>query len=423
MNDQVSQKPRLAFVLDAFPALSETFILNQVTGLLDRDADLDLYAMIRRGPDQAHEDVHRYGLLDKTTYCPDMPQNKAARIGLGMVYWLKLFARQPSAALVTLSSKRHGRLATSLRLLYEVCPFFTPKRYDLVHCHFGHIGASIARMRQMNLMPGKLVVTFYGFDVSQRPKMEPAGYYDALFAQASRVLVLSQNMKENVAALGCPQDKITIHHLGVDSRKFPFKARSRQGDEPIRLLSISRLEEKKGLAYAIAALGQIKQQRDDFIYEIVGEGSLREPLQKQINELGLENHIKLLGWKTQDQVRAFLDKTHIMLAPSVTAKAGDQEGTPTAIAEALMMGLPVVSTLHSGIPEMIQHEVSGYLAPERDADALAQYLLKLFNEPESWATMGRAGSDYARREFDVNLLNDQLLEIYHQVLHPAEESR
>ncbi|MBL4701444.1 MAG: glycosyltransferase, partial [Phycisphaeraceae bacterium] len=195
---------------------------------------------------------------------------------------------------------------------------------------------------------------------------------------------------------------------------------SRQKGEPTRFASVARLAEKKGLEYALTALGQVIKRCDDFIYDIIGGGPLRESLEQQISKLGLTEHVNLLGWRTQDQVRAHLHESHVLLAPSVTAKAGDQEGTPTAIAEALMMGLPVLSTQHSGIPEMVQHDVSGYLVPERDVDALAAYLLKLMGNPQSWQALGQAGSDFARCEFDVNSLNDQLIEIYQTITQQTD---
>ena len=411
---------RLAFVLDEFPVLSETFILNQITGLIDRGLAPDLYALNRRGKDQAHEDVLSYGLLDQVTYSRALPAGKFSRIAQGMGLFAQCLLRSPLAALSAIIPWQHGQLAVSFRLIHELAPFFTSQKYDLIHCHFGQVGVSLARMRKMGLMPGKLVVTFYGFDASQRPKIEPPGYYDELFEQASRVLVLSNVMKRELIALGCPESKITVHHLGVDSRKFTFKLRSRQKGEPTRFVSVARLAEKKGLEYALTALGQVIKRCDDFIYDIIGGGPLRESLEQQISKLGLTEHVNLLGWRTQDRVRAHLHESHVLLAPSVTAKAGDQEGTPTAIAEALMMGLPVLSTQHSGIPEMVQHDVSGYLVPERDVDALAAYLLKLMGNPQSWQALGQAGSDFARCEFDVNSLNDQLIEIYQTITQQTD---
>ena len=411
---------RLAFVLGEFPALSETFILNQITGLIDRNLEPDLYALVKRDKDQAHEQVLRYGLLEKVSYCPQLPQGMIPRILGGMGRFASLFPKCPKAAISAINPLAHARLATSFRLLYQVAPFFTSKRYDLIHCHFGHIGVMVARMRRMGLMPGKLVVTFYGFDVSQQPKIEPPGYYDDLFEQASRFFVLSNVMKQDLVALGCPEENIIVHHLGVDSTQFTFKPRHLAPGQTVKLLSIARLSEKKGLEYAIAALGQILKQRQDFVYNIIGEGPLRSELEAQIKALGMENHIQLLGWRTQQQVREHLDDSHLLLAPSVTAKAGDQEGTPTAIAEALMMGLPVLSTYHSGIPEMVQHQVSGYLVPERDVDALAEHLLKLMDEPHTWQTMGQAGSYYARQEFDVNRLNDRAIELYREMIQQAD---
>lgn len=408
---------RVAFVLDRFPALSETFIVNQLAGLMDRGIEPDIYSLYRGDTQQIHQDVQRYDMLSKVAYCPDMPANKLKRLISGAGLFARLLPRHPRTAISSVNPLTHGKLATSMRLIHMACGFANAQAYDIVHCNFGHIGQLVALLRTMGLVPGKLVVQFYGFDASQRPKMEGPGYYDELFKQASAVMVLSNYMKKQLMDLGCPADKLVIHGTGAESARFPCKPRSLQPGEPIRLLSIARLCEKKGLEYAIAAIAQVLKVRRDFVLDIIGDGPLRQPLQKQIDQLGLSDHVHLLGWRIQEQVREQLDQSHILICPSVTARAGDQEGTPTVIVEALMMGLPVLSTLHSGIPDMVEHGVSGYLVPERDVDALAQYLLKLMDQPDDWPKMGQAGSEHARRKYDVNLLNDQLVEIYKQTIN------
>jgi colanic acid/amylovoran biosynthesis glycosyltransferase len=407
---------RVAFILDRFPLLSETFIVNQLAGLIDRGVVPDIYALNRGDTQQMHVDVQRYHLLDKVTYAPDLPAGKIGRLLSGAGLFARLLPRNPRAAMGCVNPCKHGHLATSMRLIHTAAPFFTAKRYDVVHCNFGHIGQAMATLRSMGLMPGKLVVQYYGFDASQRPKMEPAGYYDQLFAQASAVMALSNYMTKQLADLGCPQDKLVIHRTGADGTKFIYKPRTLTPGEPIRIISIARLQEKKGLEYAIDAIARIAAQRQDFIYQIIGDGPLRQPLEAQIQKLGLSDRIELLGWKVQEQVRELLDQSHLLLTPSVTARAGDQEGTPTVIVEGAMMGLPVLSTLHSGIPDMVLDGTSGYLVPERDVDALAASLCKLMDQPQDWPQMGKAGSDHIRKLFDVNGLNDQLVDIYRQVI-------
>jgi colanic acid/amylovoran biosynthesis glycosyltransferase len=123
----------------------------------------------------------------------------------------------------------------------------------------------------------------------------------------------------------------------------------------------------------------------------------------------------LLGWKTQQEVAEILGQAHVLLAPSVTAPSGDQEGTPVALMEAMAMGMPVIATRHSGIPEMVRDGENGFLVPERDPEALAERIAHLARHPEQWEALGRAGRAVVEREFDVNPLNDRLVEIYQRV--------
>jgi colanic acid/amylovoran biosynthesis glycosyltransferase len=151
-------------------------------------------------------------------------------------------------------------------------------------------------------------------------------------------------------------------------------------------------------------------------YSIVGDGPLRKSLEQLIGALGMGASIKVLGWKRQDEVVEILKTAHIMLAPSVTAADGNQEGIPNALKEAMAMGLPVVSTRHAGIPELVDDGVSGYLVPERDVEALVATLRRLIAQRERWPAMGRAGRDRIEDRYDASPLNDRLIEIYRQTL-------
>ena len=115
---------------------------------------------------------------------------------------------------------------------------------------------------------------------------------------------------------------------------------------------------------------------------------------------------------TQPEVARAIQRSHIFVLPSVTASDGDEEGTPTAIVEAMAAGLPVVSTRHSGIPEQVEDGVSGLLVAERDALGLANALKKLLQEPVRWSVMGSAGRRQAERAFDSRTLARDLLSLY-----------
>ena len=115
-----------------------------------------------------------------------------------------------------------------------------------------------------------------------------------------------------------------------------------------------------------------------------------------------------------------LESVHILLAPSVTSRDGDQEGIPVSLMEAMAMGLPIVSTQHSGIPELIENGVSGFLVPERDAGALYKKLKYLVDRPEMWSALGAQGIKCVEENYDINRLNDRLVHIFKNLVvnHP-----
>jgi colanic acid/amylovoran biosynthesis glycosyltransferase len=196
--------------------------------------------------------------------------------------------------------------------------------------------------------------------------------------------------------------------MGVDCNLFKFKRRIYTEKGKIKLISVARLTEKKGLKYSILALGNLIQQHKNVEYNIVGDGPLKKDLTDLVNKLNLNDNVRLLGQKSQTEVRELLDQSHILIAPSVTAKDGDQEGIPVAIMEAMAMGLPVISTLHSGIPELIENNVSGFLVPERDEIALGNAMLHLLNNPHNWGLYGKNGRKRIEEEYEVNKLNKKL---------------
>src|SRR6185436_3798725 len=200
------------------------------------------------------------------------------------------------------------------------------------------------------------------------------------------------------------------HHMGIDCGRFRFRARQKEPGQAPRLLSIARLVEKKGVEYAIRAAARLRGV--DFHYDIVGDGPLRPGLEQLVRELDVADRVNLLGWKQQTEVVQLLEQAHLLVAPSVTGRDGDQEGIPVAMMEAMAMGLPVLSTQHSGIPELVEDGRSGYLVPERDVDALAEGLKRLLTAPEQWAEMGEAGRRRVEADYDIHRLNDRLVGLF-----------
>ena len=407
---------RIAYLVGEFPSLSETFILNQIIGLLEKNCQVDIYGYEPSRTAKLHPDVTNYNLLNHTFYYKNLPKNYFIR--LITAFWLFLinFYRAPLLLLRSLDFNQFGHQALSFRLFYAVIPFIgNNKEYDVIHCHFGHNGLLGMNLRHIGALQGPLVTTFHARDITQKLSELGEDAYDALFLESQFLLPISEHWQKKLQKLGCDPSKILVHHMGIDCQKFTFIPRKYDGQGKVEIVSIARLVQKKGIEYGIRAIAHLKKQGYSVRYSVIGNGELYDELNQLISELNLTDSIYLLGWKHQDELLEILNSAHILLAPSVTSSQGDQEGIPVALMEALAMGLPVVSTQHSGIPELVDDGISGYLVPEYDAEALAEKLACLIDEPQGWAEMGEAGRHRVEKDFNIDKLNTALFDVFRSI--------
>jgi len=407
---------KIAFILDQFPSLSETFILNQITGLIDRGHEVDIYAEQPNQTSKIHPDVQKYKLLDRTYY-PQRPGNLLWRIGKAIKLLIANFHKAPITLLSALNFFQHGHYALTLRLFYMAILCLDKAPYDIVQCHFGYFGTLGMSLREIGAVKGKLVTAFHGLDLTGYIQEKGEKCYNKLFQLGDLFLPISECFKTRLTQLGCPKNKIIVHHTGIDGEKFKFIPRQMENCQSVQLITVCRLVEKKGVEYAIRAVAKLIKDDFKIEYNIIGDGILKETLQKIIEELDVVNQVKLLGWKQQEEILEYFNDSHILLAPSVTGENGDREGIPVAIMEAMAMGLPVISTIHSGIPELVQDNVTGFLVPERDINALAERISYLVKHQERWPEIGLAGRIYVEEHFNINKLNDRLVELYQKLLN------
>jgi colanic acid/amylovoran biosynthesis glycosyltransferase len=406
---------RIAFIVWQFPSLSETFILNQITGLSDRGHEVDIYASQRGDTSKMHPDVENYRLLNRT-YFAQIPKNLLWRLLKGLGLLSSNFSKNPSVLLRSLNLFKYGKDAASLWLLYLAIQLLDKEPYDIIHCQFGTDGLRGMWLRDVGAINGKLITTFRGYDISWYIQKHGEHFYDKLFETGDFFLSNCDFFRQRVVKLGCKEKKIVVHGSGIDCRRFVFTPRYPPSDGIIRIATTGRLVEKKGIEYSIRAVAKLAKFYPNIEYNIIGNGPLQEELQQLIDELGVSDIVKLLGQKQQQELIEILNNSHIFTAPCVTAKAGDQDAPVNVLKEAMAMGLPVVSTYHGGIPELVEDGISGFLVPERDVDALAEKFGYLIEHPERWSEMGRAGRAYVEKHYDIQKLNDRLVEIYRQVL-------
>ncbi|MEO1375905.1 MAG: glycosyltransferase [Cyanobacteria bacterium J06635_10] len=402
---------KIAIIVNHFPALSETFILNQITGLIERGHEVHIYADDSRKEPKVHPEVEKYSLINKTYY-NKIPANKFLRLLKGIALLLANFHKKPVLLMRSLNVFKYGNSAISLRLLYMAKIMqHQQQSYDIIHCHFGYNGLIGVILRDIGAIQGKVITTFHGIDVSNYLKKWGEKTYDLLFQLGDIFLPISELWKRRLIELGC-NGKIIVHRMGIDCNKFCFTPRKLRVDGVVEIVTVARLTEKKGVEYAIRAVAKLAKIKPLLNYTIVGDGPLKESLQQLIHQLGVNNIVTLVGWKHQQEVIEIIKNSDIMLAPSVTSQNGDREGIPVAFMETMAMGLPIISTIHSGIPELIENGVSGFLVPERDVDALAEKLNYLVENPDICNKMGAAGRAFVEEHYNVDKLNDKLVEIY-----------
>jgi len=405
---------KIAVITSMFPKLSETFILNQITGLCDRGHTVTIFSQSRPTEPVFHPDVKKYNLLNKTRYFTSIPRSKWL-CRLKMAGWILLsFIRSPGVVI------RMMRSLLGREEPFSYASFFTALSVlgtgpDVVHVHFGHNALSWAQLKRMGLN-FCLVTTFHGHDVNSYPRIHGSSVYKTLFEKGDLFTVNTDFTGKQVEKLGCVHEKIRLLPVGLRMNQFPFQERVFPEDGEIRILTIGRLVEKKGHQFMLQALPSVLKQYPNIRYWIVGEGPLKSKLCEEISRLSLDKHVEFLGILPADQVRKIYAKAHLFILPSVTASDGDMEGQGLVLQEAQAMGLPVISTLHNGIPEGVLDGQSGFLVPEKDSCALAEKILYVLDHPHLWPQWSQKGRQWVERKYDIEILTKQLEDIYCQAV-------
>jgi colanic acid/amylovoran biosynthesis glycosyltransferase len=303
---------------------------------------------------------------------------------------------------------------------------FSPKLYQsiqrinpvLIHAQFGLSGALVLPlMRSLNI---PLVVHFRGADATvsetyaNYSSLNHWIYFrrrEALKHKTQLFITVSKFIRNKILEQGFPADRTITHYHGVDIKKF-------KPDPSIlrtpTVLFVGRLTEKKGCEYLIRAMAQVQSEIIDAELIVIGEG----PLKARLEALASQSlkRFRFLGVQSSSIVRDWMNCASILVTPSITATDGDSEGLPNVVLEAQAMGLPVVSTTHAGIPEAVVHGETGFLAPERDAQALAHHILHLLQEPLLWQSFSLMGQKHMADNFNRDIQTRKLEDIYKGVI-------
>lgn len=396
--------------MEVFPKLSETFILNQVTGLIDQGHEVEIFPSRRVRESKVHPKVKKYGLLSRTFSPPDLPENKLVA-KLKCIFYILKNAGKIEVISKILSLKIPVRFR--INLFFRLLPFLNRPPFDIIHCHFGTMGKIAVYGKSLDIFTGKMILSFYGYDAT-RYRLD-AGYYENIIPQFDHFITISNYLREKIIMLGFPAEKISTIPIGVNLEDWA-QQRNTEKRSGLKLLTVARLVEKKGIYYSIMAFSKAQAVNHGLEYHIIGGGELYNNLVELIDELGLTDRVFLHGPRDQKEIMQFYAVSDIFVLPSITASDGNTEGQGLVLQEAQIMGLPVISTFHNGIPESILVNQTGILVPERDIEALAEKIEHLVNNQLLRDEMGKNGIDFVTQRFDNRKLVGKLCETYRKVL-------
>ncbi len=269
----------------------------------------------------------------------------------------------------------------------EVKRFFSKNSIKLLLAEYGEAGVAVMNVCKKYKMP--LVVHFHGYDAYVKSvllKHEKA--YLELFEYADAIIVVSKDMERQLLSVGAPISKLHYNVYGVDISKFM------KGDvmhSPPQLLTVGRFVEKKAPYLTILAFNQALKVVPDAKLVMVGDGILLDVCKQLIKSLKISENITLTGALPHEEILLLMRQSRAFIQHSLTPASGDSEGTPNSILEAAACGLPVVSTLHAGIKDVVVHNHTGFLVEEGDVDAMATYMIDLLKDPLLAKKMGEAG--------------------------------
>ena len=335
------------------------------------------------------------------------PFDDVVLIRRGNWRWLRrIIDKQMFGLPLLLSHGEESRLLGALRAW----------KCSLLHIVFGNVGIQLLPLLRDSRLGLPAIVSFHGADVLV--ELDRKSHRDAareVCDRATLVLARSHSLVDALVRLGCPPEKIRLNRTGIPLAEFPYVARTDPAGK-FRLFQACRLIEKKGLPTTLRAFAHFLRTFPASTLTLAGEGPLESSLRQFAAELGVSAQVEFTGFLSQDELRRRLYEAHGFLHPSETGRDGNQEGVPNSMLEAMATGLPVFATTHGGIPEAVEHGVSGWLVPEGDHEALGRALVELAAQPDRLAAMGAAAARSVAEKFDAEAQARNLEDCYEEAI-------
>jgi len=392
-------QPVLGMVLKGYPRISETFISNEIELLEQKGAAIHIFSMRQPRESFAHPSIGR--IRAKADY---LPETLLSPLPLFLYHSGRLAARQPRAfaeawTLAVRRFARSRRLATFKHLFqaaYIVDRLLPGQPVTHLHAHFAHSPTSVA------FFASRLAGLPFSFTAHAKDiyTSRPDQLADKIKA-ARFVVTCTQANKRHLASLApAAAGKIHCIYHGIDLSLFANNAPERRPTPPHDILTVARLTAKKGIPTVLKALALLRDQGLAFSYTLIGDGDDRRHVLALIQTLSLADRVHVLGTRPHPVVLDHYRRADVFVLGCEVAPNGDRDGIPNVIAESLAMGVPVVATRVSALPEIIGDAAGGLLVPPKDPQAMAHALRQLLEDEELRRRLIIRGKQRVHRLFD-----------------------
>lgn len=386
----------IVHITEFFSPRSETFIYNYVKGLQRAEHRSQVITLNRVNEDER-------------------PYDDGIEID-------HLYRLHPSRIYAGLQ-KRLGLLETQEQLFdiarQQIIAILQTAKPDILHAHFGPMGVLIAPVAQKLNIP--LVVTFMGYDGSRALQSQRwRDNYQNLTRQVAGVIGISTDMCNRLINIGFDKDQIHRIALGVNIDKFSLHDPTSNFDgKQVHCLHVGRLTAKKSPLKLLDAFNKAyRALLPDITLRLIlaGDGEMYDQVVHKVQELDLEKQVDVLGSVSHDEVIELFHRAQIYTQYCEVPPSGDVEGQGVTFVEASASGLPIVSTRHGGIPDVVLDGKTGYLVEEGDTQGMADKIVELARHPQQWKTFGVSGRKHVEETFTLDRQLEQTVALYRQIL-------
>ena len=399
----------VAVFLKGYPRLSETFIAQEIRNLERAGLDLRLVSL-RHPTDTKRHPVHEE-IEAPVSYLPEYLRDEPARVLRGWRSARRLPGYARAAAFFRRDLAR-DRTRNRVRRFGQACVAAAEMPADVGHLygHFIHTPGSVTRYAAVMLgLP--FSISAHAKDIWTSPDWELAEKLPGADAGADWTVTCTAGGAAHLRSLAADPSRVHLVYHGLDLARFPSPPPRESDHGPVRVVSVGRAVEKKGLDVALRALAALPADLEWHFTHIAG-GPLLDDLKRLAAELGIAARCTWLGQQAQGRVLEEYRRSDLFLLPCRIAADGDRDGLPNVIVEAQSQRLPVVSTAISGIPELIEDGVNGLLVPPDDVAATVEALEKAMRDANARRRWGAAGEDRVRSAFDAGREIDALLDLF-----------